>query len=114
MTDKIILGLTEPVKLVGSDGKEKEVRARIDTGATKSSIDNRLASELHLGPIIKTKLVKSAQGTDIRPVIRAKIVLAGREIESEFTLANRTHLKYPVLIGQNLLKDGFMIDPSKK
>ncbi|MBN2141880.1 ATP-dependent zinc protease, partial [Candidatus Woesearchaeota archaeon] len=41
----------------------------------------------------------------------AKIVLGGKEIESKFTLADRSHMKYPVLIGQNILRKNFLIDP---
>lgn len=41
-----IIGATEKVKLVGKDGKEIEVEAKIDTGAGFSSIDTNLAREL--------------------------------------------------------------------
>lgn len=112
---KIIVGLTEKVTLISSTGKKKKrVIARIDTGATKSSIDARLAAELSLGPVIKTKLVKSASGSKLRPVIKAKIKIVDKTINSEFTIADRSHMKYRVLVGQNILKSGFLIDPSKK
>lgn len=88
--------------------------ARIDTGATKSSVDARLAAELALGPVIKTKLVKSAAGNKLRPVIKASIRISGKSLKSEFTIADRSHMKYRVLIGQNILKKGFLIDPTKK
>jgi hypothetical protein len=29
-------------------------------------------------------------------------------------VADRSHLKYKILIGQNILKKGFIIDPQKK
>ena len=85
----------------------------MDTGATKSSIDTRLADRLKLGPIVKTKIVKSAQGNQLRPIIEAEIILADRQMKSEFTLADRAHMKYKVLIGINLLENGFLVDPSK-
>lgn len=108
-----IIGLTEKVTLFGKDGKKKRLVARIDTGATKSSMDARLAASLQLGPVIKTKLVKSAQGKSLRPVIEATIQVAGKKIKQEFTLADRLHMKYHMLIGQNILKKGFLIDPRK-
>ena len=109
--DKVILGLTEPVTLLGK-GK-RTVTARIDTGATKSSMDIHLAEELELQST-KSKLVKSASGSKHRPIVRAKIKMDGLTIEEEFTLADRSHMTYPVLIGQNVLKKGnFLIDPHK-
>ncbi|MEK6949225.1 MAG: RimK/LysX family protein, partial [Nanoarchaeota archaeon] len=90
------------------------VEAKVDTGASKSSIDIKLASKLGLGPVIKSKMIKSAHGNKLRPIIEAEIILAGRKIKSEFTLADRTHMKYGVLIGVNTLKHGFLVDPSKE
>jgi hypothetical protein len=114
MKEKVILGLTEEITLIGNNGETKEIVARIDTGATASSVDIRLAAKLELGPITKTKLVKSASGVKKRPSIRAKIKLDGQIIEDEFTLADRSHMTYQVLIGQNILKNGdFLIDPKK-
>ena len=110
---RVVIGLTEKVNIDHTGGK-KNVIAKIDTGATKSSIDTSLAAELKLGPVIKSKLVKSAHGSKLRPIIEATIELSGKTIKSEFTLADRAHMKYRILIGQNILKDGFLIDPLKK
>src|SRR3989344_7592476 len=111
---KIIVGLTENVTLVAGDGQSMDIPAKIDTGATKSSIDIKLASKLNLGPVIKSKIIKSAHGNKLRPIVEAEILLAGKKIKSEFTLADRTHMKYAVLIGVNILKHGFLVDPSRK
>ena len=112
LNGKVVIGLAEKVNIY-CDGGRKNVIAKIDTGATKSSIDTNLAAELRLGPVIKSKLVKSAHGSKLRPIIEAEIELAGKKIKSEFTLADRAHMKYRILIGQNILKDGFLIDPTK-
>lgn len=109
---KKIIGLTTRIMLFGKKGK-KEVIARVDTGATKSSIDKELAKELELGPVLKHAKVKSAHGVRYRPVITADIMIAGDMMEAEFTVAEREHMKYRVLIGQNILIKGFLIDPSK-
>jgi len=111
---KITVGLTEKIRLTSNNGDDKEVTAKIDTGATKSSIDLKLASKLNLGPVIKSKIIKSAHGNKLRPVVEGEIMLAGKKIKSEFTLADRTHMKYAVLIGVNILKHGFLVDPSRK
>jgi hypothetical protein len=112
MVNKITVGLTARVVLFGKKGK-KEVIARIDTGATKSSIDKELAEELDLGPSLGHARVKSAHGTRYRPLLTADIMLAGELMHAEFNIAEREHMKYKILIGQNILKKGFLIDPSK-
>ena len=115
MKKRTVLGLTEPVIMVGPDGKQKQCIARIDTGATKSSIDIGLAREMDLGPAQGRKLVKSTNGMSFRPVMKATVLLAGNRITQEFNVADRSHLRYRVLIGQNILRlHGFIIDPVKK
>lgn len=109
---KTIIGLIEEVTILTNDDNKKKVIAKVDTGASKSSIDTNLASDLKLGPITKTKLIKSAHGIRIRPVLNITIVLHGKKIKSEFTLADRSHMNYRMLIGQDILKHDFLIDPS--
>lgn len=111
---KTVVGLVEPVRVTGPSGNSKEVLARIDSGATKSSIDVKLAAELSLGPIKKAKLVKSASGKSLRPVVDGKIILADKEFKTDFTIADRADMKYQILIGQNILSKGFLIDPIKE
>ena len=110
--EKTIVGLTERITVFGDS--HKEVIARVDTGATKSSIDSNLAKELKLGPVLESKLVKTAHGNKLRPIIKAKIRIQDKIFEMKFTLSDRHHMRYRVLIGQNILKKGFLIDPSKK
>lgn len=112
LRDRIIIGMIEEIEVTNGSVSER-LQARIDTGATKSSIDYKLASELKLGPVIESKLVKSAHGSKLRPIIEATIVMRGKELREKFTLADRDHMKYKVLIGQNILKKGFLIDPNR-
>lgn len=110
---KAILGLVEEVTLIRGDGARKVI-ARIDSGATKSSVDLRLASELRLGPIVESRMIKSANGAKLRPVIEMTLEIAGRSVTERFTMADRSHMKYKILIGQNILRHGFLIDPCKE
>ena len=110
--EKIVIGMVENVQL-RHDGVSETLKARIDTGATKSSIDYKLASQLKLGPVVESRLVKSAHGSKLRPVIEATIVIQDNEVTEKFTLADREHMKYKVLVGQNVLRNGFLIDPER-
>ena len=111
---RVILGLTQEISVMGSLGKEYTVIARIDTGATASSIDAVLAEKWGLGPVMKTKIIKSASGVRSRPVVKVKIKLHSLLLEEYFNLADRAHMTYQVLLGQNILKKGnFLIDPRR-
>jgi hypothetical protein len=111
--EKVVLGLIEEITLFDVNGKEKKLLAKIDTGANISSIDMSLATELSLGPIIRTKTVVSSHGRSLRPVVAIDIDLAGKTIDGNFTLYNRSHMTFKVLIGRDVLRRGFLIDPSK-
>ena len=106
--EKTILGLIEDVKIHG-----RIIKAKIDTGAKRSSISRELANELNLGPVIKVRGYKTSTGREKRPVIKTSISIKGRKFKATFNIANRAHMKYRILIGQNILKKRFLIDPSK-
>jgi hypothetical protein len=117
LKNKTIIGIIEDVTIYGVNDKLKnklKVFAKIDTGATKSSIDIKLVDSMNLGPIIRTKIIRSAEGSSRRPIVKIKIKFANKIITEEFTVANRSKMKYPVLIGLNILSKGFLIDPVKK
>jgi len=105
---KIVLGLIEPIDIGG-----EKVLGKIDTGASKSSISIQLASKLRLGPIVKTVRIISSHGKTVRPVIKVSIIIGGKKFKMLFNLTDRKKLKYHILIGQNILKRGFLIDPNK-
>lgn len=112
--NKSLVGLYEKVLVKGNNGQSVTRVARIDTGATLSSIDKELVEKLDLGPIIKQRLTKQASGETMRDVIKVNIELAGRKFNFRFSIADRSKMKYKILIGQNILKKDFIIDPLKK
>lgn len=112
MEGKKVIGTVESVTIKSNNG-DRIVKARIDTGAKTSSIDTGLVAELGLGPITETRKVKSAHGKTLRPVIKIAVVIHGEEFNEDFTITDRSHMNYPVLIGRNILEKGFIIDPNK-
>lgn len=108
-----IIGLTEDINF--QDEQEKRtVKARIDTGATMSSIDKKLASELGFKKKVREIKVRNSHGKSVRDIVLVKFVIDGVEMEEEFSLADRSHMRFRVLIGQNVLKIGnFLINPNK-
>ena len=107
--EKIVIGFYEDVLIDG-----KTIRAKIDTGAGVSSIDSSLADILDLGPVIGHAAVVNTHGRAVRPVVMLKVEIGGKVFEAKFNIAIREHLRYPVLIGKNILRQGFIIDPKKR
>lgn len=64
LSGKRVIGTVEKVRLIGKDGKEIEVEAKIDTGADSSSIDTELAKQLGFEDVLKAFEEKIA-GRDI-------------------------------------------------
>ena len=93
-------------------GKKKNITvlARIDTGAKRCSIDKKLADKIGVGKIRTYKTVRSALGKTTRPLVKIKLKLKGKAFYSYCTLADRSRLKYPALIGRNVLRQGFVIE----
>jgi len=109
MVERTILGFIEKIRI-----QDKIVSAKVDTGADGSSIDIGLAAELRLGPVIRKSYIASSHGETRRPVISAEFILAGKKTTALFNISDRHKLKYKILIGKNILKEGFIIDPLKK
>lgn len=131
---KLILGEKEWVYI---PGLEQSFRARIDTGATTSSIsaidivpferdgkdwvkfkmahEGVNSKEIAL-PVERWVKIKqsSADGTQRRAVVHAWIEIGDMKDKTEFTLADRTHLNFPVLLGRSFFKDVAVVDVSKK
>ena len=62
--------------------------------------------------IESTVVVHSSHGTTYRPMVKIKIVMDRRVIYSKITIIDRTHLKYPIIIGKRNL-GRFLIDVNK-
>lgn len=111
--------------------------AKIDTGAYTSAIHcshialvteaNKMKITFHIPQpdnpqteekifetkFFKLKNIKNSFGqTEERYVIRTTIRIGKKRIRAEFSLSDRTEMRYPVLLGRKLLKDRFLIDVS--
>lgn len=114
-----------------------KVPVRVDSGATTSSIhcarvklikhgdDTKLCFYLDVKrgapeqsftvSDFKETIVRNSSGKEEkRYVIKTQITIFGRKIRTEFSLANRRKMSYPILLGRKLLKGRFLIDVSQK
>ncbi len=129
-----IIGEVEPVTIVKAG---LTLPARIDTGATTSSLDARdiqkferdgkkwvrfILLDRRSGKKVKVegRLTRTVEitrhGTDpqYRPVIKLKASLGKIELYREFSLTDRSAFTYPVLIGRNFLGGEFIVDVTRK
>ncbi|MBO6586408.1 MAG: ATP-dependent zinc protease [Gracilimonas sp.] len=133
-----IIGRIELVNL--PEWNFTDLEAKIDTGAFTSSLhchhlepfekegepwirfymldpDHEAYNEQMLEmPVFDKREVKSSNGdTELRYFIRTKIEFFRDVYSIEFSLTDRSAMKYPLLIGRKFLKKGpFMVDVTRK
>ncbi|OEK02379.1 ATP-dependent zinc protease [Roseivirga sp. 4D4] len=115
------------------------VEAKVDTGAYTSSINcSRVSVKVIDG--VKTltffisgsrihekkarkfttttfdqKKIRSSNGiTESRYIINTYIILFGKKKKLELSLADRSKMKFPILLGRKFLTDRFIVDVSEK
>lgn len=107
---------------------EKPIEARVDTGATHSSLnadnisqdDNtvkfRFGDFVYKFPLFRLSKIRTSDNDDAdpRPVIKVDMIINGIVVKNvELTLNNRDHMKYDVLLGRSTLSSaGVLIDPA--
>lgn len=106
-----VLGVIEKITILG-DKKRKTVRAKIDTGAYRTSIDVDLVHELGLDLHHKLVQVRSGSGRQKRKTVQLNFRIKGVYVKTVATYTERSHLRFPVIIGRRDIK-GFLVDPSK-
>lgn len=66
-------------------------------------------------PLFRTKKVKSSNGEiEKRMVVKTLVCLLDEKFEAQFTLTDRSEMKYPVLLGRRLLRNRFLVDVTQK
>jgi len=100
-----VVGYTEEVLVSGTSGTERVV-AKSDTGASRTSIDTRLAAEIGAGPIKSMTKVRSGsvKSGKARPVVDIVVGLAGDRHTVAASLEDRGHMDYQLLLGRDILQ----------
>ncbi|MFA6602860.1 MAG: sugar-transfer associated ATP-grasp domain-containing protein [Candidatus Shapirobacteria bacterium] len=94
-----------------------EVRAKVDTGAYRSSIDEKLARKLGLleeEKVLYYRHYRSSLGkAKNRPVVAVTFWLKGRKVSTAVNVANRDKLRTKILLGRKDL-EGFLVSAVKE
>ncbi len=110
-----VIGVIEKVKLIGKNGKEVEVEAKIDTGAGFSAIDSELARELGFEKTIDEYLKLDVDYEKIKDLSRAEREALFKNIPdmADTTIVHSSHgTTYRPMIKINFVLDGLEI-PAK-
>jgi hypothetical protein len=131
--EKLELGWAEKVQLLP---EALVLNAVLDTGANSTSIGATDLNKFERGgrpwirfsvsdrkgntttferPIVRAVRIKKSdvQG-QTRPVVTLAICLAGKFREEAVNLTDRSHLRYPLLIGRAAMAGRFLVNPLRK
>lgn len=134
---KPTIGRSEKIEL--PDLGLKNVDAKVDTGAFTSSIhcnlidvvmkdgrkmlrviplrytDSAYMGDSFYFPYSEKRKVKNSFGkVEERYMVEISVQMFGRRILTEFSLTDRSRMKYPILLGRKFLKGNFVVDVSLK
>lgn len=115
-----------------------EIKAKVDTGADSSSLhafnlerfdDNgtpMVRFEIHprqrkrkpsidcVAEVVGERMVKNPGGrSELRPVIRTTLIVAGEEFEALVNLTTRDEMTFRMLLGRRAIRKNFVIDPGR-
>lgn len=130
--NKPVVGNIEEVSLPSI--KLTSIEAKSDSGATTSTLHasvveihkdkkkvtfialdkshKQYTGQRYTSSVHELVRVQSSNGEhQVRPLIKLKIILKDKLIETFFTLTDRNKLEYPILLGKDLLS-GYLIDAS--
>lgn len=133
--DRCTVGWREWVGL--PDWGVEAIKAKIDTGARTSALHafdvelferdgsewarfavqpwQRSDDDVAIVEAVRVdhRTITSSSGTrSDRPVVRARLLLGGRQVDAEVTLTRRDEMGFRMLIGREALAQGFLVDPA--
>jgi hypothetical protein len=133
---KAIIGWREWVSLPDLD--VTYMKAKVDTGADTSSLHafnvekferggiDYVRFEIHPkqrskkptitceAPLIIERTVKNPGGrSELRPVIRTRLIVAGQELDALVNLTSRDEMGFRMLLGRRAIRNAFVVDPGR-
>jgi len=107
-----VIGINEPIDILDINKTKHPTMAKVDTGAYRTTICSSLAKELGVDQVIGQKKVRSTLGMEEREIISLSFYMDKRLVMSEAFIADRSEMKYDIIVGRRDLKR-FLVDPAK-
>lgn len=114
-TKRKIIGIIQEVVVRGPAG-EARVRAKVDTGAARTTLDTEIAKRLGLGPVIRRVRTRAAAADrpERRDVVPASLDIAGETFDVQVAVTDRKDMNYHMIVGMDVLRrSGFLISPRR-
>lgn len=124
---KILIGGVEEVVLFPW---RVRLSARVDTGATMTSLDVRDLTvrkgmaqfrlpEQYGNTLIRLRVIRhcnirSSDARERRPVVEMELCVGSRRMRVEVNLNDRSRMEYPLILGRNVLNQGFLVDSARE
>jgi RimK family alpha-L-glutamate ligase len=116
-SDPVVISTVEPI-IIKRINDNEPIQSRVDTGAAYCSLSGSNVEDgdeyikfsygevRYRVPVHKTIKIRTADGGSVeRHVVRFNVSFKGNDYNDvEFTIADRSEMKYDVLIGRNLLE----------
>ena len=108
-----------------------QIDARIDTGASTTSLDARNVKvskkkdtvTFNLSPkfggaevtvpIVAWRYVRTSGARERRPIVEMELCIDAKRLRVWVNLADRSEMQYPLLLGRNVITGNFVVDPSR-
>jgi hypothetical protein len=133
MSELRIIGRREMIRLPGIS--KRPVEAKVDTGAYRSCLHVEAVREIEvdgrkmleavfmmdekrrqtcLFEEYRERLVRNSFGdSELRYCVKTVLKIGRRRIKSEVSLANRSGMRYQVLLGRKTIRNKFLVDVGK-
>jgi hypothetical protein len=112
------------------------VKAKVDTGATSSSLhawgievdetagivgfnmyphqDDESVVIAVRAPLVEHREVRSSNGeVEMRPVIRTRAIVLGQQLAIDLSLTSRDEMGFRMLLGRSAVRRRFVVDPGR-
>ncbi len=93
---------------------EKDGTPAVSFQISGAIIGRKGVSNFETTSFTRRKIKSSTGHIENRVVIKTDLVVFGKKYKTEFSLTNRSGMKFPVLLGRKFLNRGFLVDVSKE
>jgi hypothetical protein len=123
--DRPVIGAEEYVRILPTDSLSRPALTREPQRhpSMPGYVRGRLHRHLHpasqvggatiTAPIVDWRYIRTSGSRERRPVIELELCIASRKLRARVNLNDRSGMRYPMLIGRNVITGNFLVDTSR-
>ena len=93
---------------------EREGQRLVTFQISGSSLGRKGSVKFETMDFTQRKIKSSTGHIENRVIIKTQLIVFGRRFRTEFSLTDRSGMKFPVLLGRKFLKKGFIVDEAQE